>query len=64
MLEETEALRIELSEKEDEIKAMTSTIGTTNRNKLSDMQNEIEALEERVKELTDELEANEIVERV
>jgi polyhydroxyalkanoate synthesis regulator phasin len=64
LLEETEALRIELSEKENEIKAMTSTIGTTNRNKLSDMQNEIEALEERVKELTDELEANEIVERV
>ena len=63
LTEDTDLLRDELKEKENLIKKLRQQIGTSTQNKFDDMQQEVEILEEKVKELTDELDANKIIER-
>lgn len=61
--EETENLRNDLKSKESEINKLRTQIGTSSKLKFDDMQQEVELLEEKVKELTDELEAQKIIEK-
>ena len=61
--QETETLRNDLKSKESEINKLRTQIGTSSKLKFDDMQQEVELLEEKVKELTDELEAQKIIEK-